>query len=254
MKKIRKMSVFIQTAVKYRTVLGIALFLLGAVLVIGVFGMGNSSDPLNTEPEQAVSAVQAAPPAETPPPVLPSSSQAPLVSSKTPTASSQLEKISSSEAEKPVGVRYPTDRLFITQERKSYQDGQITLRVPRLDLDVPVLGGTSLDTLKKGVGLYEYAQMPAWGNSNVSIAGHRDIFGNEFYYINTITQDDLLYLTYQDTLYTYRYVGTQIVASDDWSPIFCKEYACLTLTSCDPIGTSRNRIIVTARLIDSAPL
>lgn len=59
-----------------------------------------------------------------------------------------------------------------------------------------------------------------------------------------------MYLVYQEKAYIYRYESTQIIESDDWNPIACKEYPCLTLTSCDPIGTFVNRIVVTGRLID----
>lgn len=57
-------------------------------------------------------------------------------------------------------------------------------------------------------------------------------------------------MVYQEKAYLYRYESTQIIESDDWNPIACKEYPCLTLTSCDPIGTFVNRIVVTGRLID----
>ena len=59
-----------------------------------------------------------------------------------------------------------------------------------------------------------------------------------------------MYLVYQEKVYIYQYESTQIIQSDDWNPIACKDYPCLTLTSCDPIGTFINRIVVTGRLVD----
>lgn len=149
---------------------------------------------------------------------------------------------------------YPTDQLFLTKSRQNYWDGDLVLRIPRLDLETPVMDGTDEESLKNGVGLYEYAQLPGENNCNVSIAGHRDIYGCEFYYIDQITDGDLLYLVDQTTVYTYQYKQTDIVEADDWGPIYCKDYSCLTLTSCHPIGTSQKRIIVTAELISSAVL
>ncbi|WRS26449.1 class E sortase [Oscillospiraceae bacterium MB08-C2-2] len=145
---------------------------------------------------------------------------------------------------------YPTDKLFIIQDRVDYESGSMTLDIPRLELNTPVLGDVDEETtLKKGVGLYDYAQPPGPGNRNVSIAGHRDVYGAEFLKIDTIGAGDLLYLTYQGVKYTYEYEDTTIVASDNWDPIRCKDFSSITLTSCDPIGTSLNRIIVTGRLI-----
>lgn len=163
--------------------------------------------------------------------------------------SSVISSSSQSEEEKP--LLYPTDRLFVTRGRQEYTDGAMVLRVPRLDLVAPVMNGTDDQALKKGVGLYEYAQLPGEENSNVSIAGHRDIYGCEFYYIDTVTDGDLLYLEYDGIVYTYRYLNTEIVAADDWGPIYSKEFSCLTLTSCHPIGTSQKRMIVTAELVSS---
>lgn len=59
-----------------------------------------------------------------------------------------------------------------------------------------------------------------------------------------------MYLVYQEKVYIYQYESTQIIQSDDWNPLACKDYPCLTLTSCDPIGTFINRIVVTGRLVD----
>ena len=165
--------------------------------------------------------------------------------------SSEIESDSSQPESQP-SLLYPTDRLFLTKGRQEYSDGEMTLRIPRLELDVPVMDGTDAESLKKGVGLYEYAQLPSEGNSNVSIAGHRDLYGCEFYKIDQITDGDFLYLTYNRTLYTYQYRQTEIVAADDWGPIYSKDFSCLTLTSCHPIGTSQKRIVVTAELISSA--
>ncbi len=166
----------------------------------------------------------------------------------------ESSSFSASSQPESESIVYPTDRLFLTKSRQDYTDGKMVLRIPRLELEVPVMGGTDDESLKKGVGLYEYAQLPGESNCNVSIAGHRDIYGCEFYYIDQITDGDLLYLEYNGTCYTYEYKQTEIVAADDWGPIYSKDFSCLTLTSCHPIGTSQKRMIVTAELISSAPL
>lgn len=146
---------------------------------------------------------------------------------------------------------YPVGKLVVTTNRQSYESGDLRLVIPALDQDLLVQNGVDTDSLRSGPGLYEYSQLPAPDtNANVSIAGHRDIEGAEFYYIDRLADGDLMYLVYQEKAYIYRYESTQIIESDDWNPIACKEYPCLTLTSCDPIGTFVNRIVVTGRLID----
>ena len=159
----------------------------------------------------------------------------------------------SSLQEEPVPA-FPVGKLITTPEREAYVDGEMTLIVPRLNLDIPVFDGNSEEVMSKGVGLYDYGQLPGEGNRNTSIVGHRDIYGQEFYYIDTIVSGDLLYLEYDGMQYTYEYESTEIVDAENWDPIRVKEYPCLTLTSCDPIGTSLNRIIVTSRLVDISPI
>ncbi len=146
---------------------------------------------------------------------------------------------------------YPVGKLVVTTDREAYENGNLRLVIPSLDQDVLVQNNVDTESLRSGLGLYEYSQLPAPDtNANVSIAGHRDIEGAEFYYIDRLTDGDLMYLVYQEKVYIYQYESTQIIQSDDWNPIACKDYPCLTLTSCDPIGTFINRIVVTGRLVD----
>ena len=146
---------------------------------------------------------------------------------------------------------YPVGKLVVTTDREAYENGNLRLVIPSLDQDVLVQNNVDTKSLRSGPGLYEYSQLPAPDtNANVSIAGHRDIEGAEFYYIDRLTDGDLMYLVYQEKVYIYQYESTQIIQSDDWNPIACKDYPCLTLTSCDPIGTFINRIVVTGRLVD----
>lgn len=145
---------------------------------------------------------------------------------------------------------YPTDKLFVTEERRQYRDGDMVLEIPRLDFSGPVLSGVDDLTLRGGVGLFDYAQPPGYGNTDTSIAGHRDLYGYEFYYIDTITEGDLLYLYYKDYRYVYRYLETAILGEEDWSLIYCRDFPCLTLMSCTPVGIASHRIFVTAELIE----
>ncbi len=235
----KRLSEWIRSVIKRKNLLSLAgagLFVLGALL-IGFAVLSKLPASKSQLPES---------------PAIVSSSESSLQSSAVSSEPVSSADLPSSQPEEEAALLYPTDRLFITRGRQEYTDGTMILRVPRLDLEAPVMNGTDDQVLKKGVGLYEYAQLPGGGNSNVSIAGHRDIYGCEFYYIDTVTDGDLLYLEYDGTLYTYRYLNTEIVAADDWGPIYSKDFSCLTLTSCHPIGTSQKRIIVTAELVSSA--
>ena len=147
----------------------------------------------------------------------------------------------------------PEDKLFITVERQEYKDGELRLIIPKLEVDTTIVNGVTDEILTISPGLYNYAQLPGTGNRNVSIAGHRDIHGSHFYYVDKLSEGDFLYLVWKDTIYRYTWKDTTIIRSDDWGPIYSQGFSCLTLTSCDPIGTSLNRIIVRGELSERVP-
>lgn len=149
-------------------------------------------------------------------------------------------------------LEWPKDRLFIEEKRTYYNSSELTLVIPKLDINDVVMDGTSQTDLKYGPGLYEMSQMPGEGDRNVSIAGHRTGYGryyNIFKNIHKLEDGDLLYLYDKDHIYTYQYKETKIVEADDWSVILLQGYSSLTLTSCHPIGSNEERIVVVAELI-----
>ena len=150
----------------------------------------------------------------------------------------------------------PTGVWAITPARRRYESASLTLTIPKLDLTRPIYDGTDADTLRKGVGLYEYAQLPGEEKGNVSLAGHRNGLDKNgrvtdhapFYYVDELEEGDYLYLSDGAHIYRYVYDWTEVVEPDDWGPIATAGESCLTLTSCTPIGISDHRIVVRAVL------
>lgn len=154
----------------------------------------------------------------------------------------------------------PHDRLFITVERQRYEDGDLTLIIPKLQKNLYIYNGVTDDVLKKGAGLYDYSQLPGKGNRNVSIAGHRNtVIGGvisdaaPFYYVDQLKEGDYLYLTDAGNIYRYLYEDTKVVEPDNWGPIYSQGFSCLTITTCEPIGPGTHRMIVRGRLDEIFP-
>lgn len=143
----------------------------------------------------------------------------------------------------------PINMLLVTKARAAYEDGALRLVVPRLGLDCKVGDNTLMEDLENGPGLYKYSQLPDIYNTNVSIAAHRDLAGEEFYYLNTVTEGDFIYLVYDHRVFQYTYRSTEIVEPDNWDPIRTAADCRVTLTTCDPIGTSLQRMIVVGELV-----
>lgn len=193
------------------------------------------------------------------------STQAPATTNSVVVAPSMMPKPKEHPSPQPTLDLYsrsediPYDKLFITEERRNYKTGELTLIIPKLSLVEPVQNGTSTEALALGPGLYDFAQLPGEGDRNVSIAAHRNHSRNGvisewfFYYIDTLEDGDYMYLTDTNHIYRYRYDQTTIVEEDDWSPIYSQGFSCITLTSCEPIGVADHRIIVRGILDQITP-
>lgn len=143
----------------------------------------------------------------------------------------------------------PAGMLVITKLRADYQDADMRLVIPRLELDTLVRGDTSQAMLSKGPGLYKYSQIPNTYNTNVSIAGHRDLPPYDFYYLDTVQEGDFIYLIYKGKLFQYAYRSTRDIEPTDWDPIRVYYDSRVTLTTCTPLGTFRKRMVVVGELV-----
>lgn len=145
--------------------------------------------------------------------------------------------------------RYATDVLSVPEERRSYSSGSMVLRIPELACEAAVMDGTTAEALKKGPGLYEQSPLPSRGNPNVCIAGHRGVYGAEFYHLDLLRPGSQIFLEYNGFRFTYEFAESKVVEETDWSMIYCGEESSVTLTTCHPLSTSQKRLCVRFRLV-----
>jgi sortase A len=127
------------------------------------------------------------------------------------------------------------------------------IELPRIGVDKIVVAGVEKDDLKKGPGHYPETPLPGQlGNS--AIAGHRTTFGQPFYDIDKLDVGDEIIVTTLAGRFVYRVTGQEIVSPSDYQVIATTDptIATLTLTSCHPKYTARERIIVFAELDQEA--
>lgn len=128
------------------------------------------------------------------------------------------------------------------------------LEIPKLDVDVIVVEGTSLAALRAGAGHYPKTALPGLPG-NVGIAGHRTTFGRPFNRIDELKPGDRVILTTPIGRHVYEVIQLpRVVVPLDWSVIddYPKKGSFLTLTSCHPEGSDDYRISVRAKLIESS--
>jgi sortase A len=126
--------------------------------------------------------------------------------------------------------------------------GRIT--IPAIDADFIFFEGVDLDTLTQGPGHYEGTPMPGQ-RGNAGIAGHRTTYLHPFYRLNELDEGDTIIINYANgSRFRYQYLATHIVAPDQTDVLEYKFDNRLTLTACNPRYSARERIVVSARLLD----
>ncbi len=129
------------------------------------------------------------------------------------------------------------------------------LIVPRLGADFirPVAEGITADVLRTGIGHYPGTQTPG-GVGNAAFAAHRTGNGSPFFDIHKLQIGDSVY--FETIAGWYRYVirsleyvpatGVGVLDPVPQAPGITPTDRVLTLTSCNPVFTASERIIVYA--------
>jgi sortase A len=129
-------------------------------------------------------------------------------------------------------------------------DPMALIEIPAIGVTKYVVAGVETSDLKKGPGHYPNTPFPGeLGNS--AIAGHRTTYGEPFRQLDELVVGDSIVVT--DLLgrrFTYLVTGQQIVTpKDSWVvDTVDPTIATLTLTTCHPEFSAKQRLIVFAQL------
>ena len=126
------------------------------------------------------------------------------------------------------------------------------IQIPRIDLDVVVVEGTTASALRAGAGHYPATPLPC-EPGNVAIAGHRTTYGKPFHNLDKLRPGDTIVLETPIGSCTYRLVKPPFVVSPtDTGVVSNTPTPTLTLTTCHPKGSAAQRLIVQAELVGNA--
>ena len=139
-------------------------------------------------------------------------------------------------------------------------DGIAIMRIPRFGAEwhPVVVEGTGREELKTGPGHYVDTAMPG-EIGNFSVAGHRTTYGAPFNRLDEMRDGDPIVVETATAWYTYDVTEVHIVLPTDVEvvapvpgrPGETPTEALLTLTTCHPEYSSRERLIVHAELVDT---
>ena len=128
------------------------------------------------------------------------------------------------------------------------------LIIGKIGVNAPIVESKNSDYgLSKGSWLVPDTSTPDKGGNTV-ITGHRFKYlppnNLTFYLLDKLEKDDIISVIWQEKNYYYQVMKTKIVAADDLSILKPTASSTLTLYTCDPIYSTKNRLVVIAELLD----
>lgn len=158
-------------------------------------------------------------------------------------------------------VQNRLDREFASAElatryrsaRLEEGDALTRIKIPKLGVDVVVVEGTTASALRAGAGHYRDTPLPC-ALGNVAIAGHRTTYGKPFTNIDRLKPGDPIILETPVGRCTYEVARDPfVVLPTDFSVVAdTPTSSTLTLTTCHPKGSARQRLIVKAAMVDKS--
>ncbi len=128
-------------------------------------------------------------------------------------------------------------------------DGAVArIEIPAVGLDAYVLEGTEPSQLDRAPGHYPETPLPG-ESGNACIAGHRTMHGKPFNRLDELEPGDEIVCVTPAGRFTYRVEGTRIVDPTEVSVAGSTDDDRLTLTTCHPKRSARQRLVVTALLV-----
>ena len=156
------------------------------------------------------------------------------------------------DASAPAAGRHVSIGPLARRYRATLGEGDAVgrLRVPRLGLDVVVVLGTEDATLRDGPGIHRTTRLPGQGGL-IYVAGHRTTYDAPFADVDRLRAGDMATMELPYGTFRYEITGTRIVDDDDLSVLAPTEGEILRLQACHPRFRATQRIVVSARLVDT---
>ena len=128
-------------------------------------------------------------------------------------------------------------------------DSLTRIKIPRIGVDTVVVEGTTASALRAGAGHYPSSPLPC-EEGNVAIAGHRTTYGKPFHDIDKLQAGDRISLETPIGMCTYEVERSWVTVPTDIGVVAnTPGQARLTLTTCHPKGSARQRLILTATMV-----
>lgn len=127
-----------------------------------------------------------------------------------------------------------------------------TLVIPALAMKEPINEGPNEATLRLGVWKLPNSSTPDKGGNTV-MAGHRYTYSGSgvFYHLDKVNAGDDVYIYWQHKRYKYDVTWVRIVPPSDGSVVAPTPDSEVTIYTCTPLWSFKDRLIVRAKLVET---
>ncbi len=150
-------------------------------------------------------------------------------------------------------IASPAHKELYRKAQLKEGDALTRLIIPKLDVDVVVVEGTGASALRAGAGHYPDTPLPC-EDGNVSIAGHRTTYGKPFANVDRLKTGDTIILQTPIGACTYEVNKAPFIVEPTNRSVVANTpgHHLLTLTTCHPKGSAKERLIISATLTKGA--
>ncbi|WP_099332656.1 class C sortase [Actinomyces minihominis] len=136
-------------------------------------------------------------------------------------------------------------------------DTMARLKIPSINVDLPVYHGTADETLERGVGHLQGTSLPVGGSdTHAVLTAHTGLAkATLFNNLNEVEVGETFTVEVFGDVLTYRVLETRVVLPDESEAIRLQAGKDLmTLVTCTPLGINTHRYLVTGERITPTPL
>jgi len=136
--------------------------------------------------------------------------------------------------------------------------GIALLQIPRIKVEQVVVQGVEKADLRKGPGHVPSTVMPGQPGT-FGVSGHRTTYGAPFFRLNELAKGDIMTVVTRESVFTYQVTTKKLVLPDDVSVLDNvrgrdgRIKPTVTLTTCHPRFSAKQRLIVFGDLVATMP-
>lgn len=146
-----------------------------------------------------------------------------------------------------------TSAEYDNQLRVDGAEAMARIRIPTIDVRLPVFHGTSEETLTAGVGHLQGSSLPVGGaDTNAVLTGHSGLANATLFTdLHRVAAGDLLFVDVLGETLAYRVdlIETVLPTETDLLRVVA-DTDLLTLVTCTPIGVNSHRLVVRAERVE----